>query len=364
MKQGLSLSALAQEIERRANNKADFIAPSSKMSVEVVDNKPVLSLSGDAGVKQFGINGVAHGQLAEYAGIPLPYYRKMASEAPALLATNVNRWLADKGNERRMVRVLDNDCRALLSDKYRILDHDELAEAVLPVLLDMNLLILSCQITSTRLYIKAVDRDIERQVPTGKFMGDGGHTIFDCVAPAIIVSNSECGFGGLTVESGVWTRACTNLANFGASMRKYHTGARASVSDEVFALLTDQTKKLTDAAVWAQTRDMVKGAFDVARFEATCKKLGDAAEQKIEGDVVEVVEVIGKRFGLGVDDRKGILARLIEFGSLTKYGISAAVTRHSAEVEDYDAASEMEHIGAQVIDLDRGAWSEVLKQAA
>jgi hypothetical protein len=364
MKTGKSLTELAQEIERRAAAKQDFIAPVGKMEMVVYDAKPAIALqNGD--VKTFGVNTVAHNQIAEYAGIPAAYYKRMVAEDPELLATNVNRWLHDeaKTGDKRMVRTLDGSVRALLSNKYRTLENEDLAEVVIPTLLDKDFMILSCEITETRMYIKAVSREIERNIPTGHRMGDGTHTIFDCVAPAITISNSEVGFGALSIESGIWTKACTNLASFGAKMRKYHTGARAELSDDVYALLTDNTKKLTDAAVYGQVRDILGAAVNPAQFDATVEKLSDAAKDRLGDDVVEVVERTAKRFSLGEGERKGILARLIEGGDLSRYGLHSAVTRHSADVEEYDRATELERIGGQIIDLPRSQWSEVLKAA-
>jgi hypothetical protein len=361
---GKSLQDLAIEIERRANAKRDMIAPISKLSVEVEgkdkDRHPVLAIH-NGQIQTFPINSIANGQLAEYVGIPKTYYDRMATEAPELLAMSVNRWFKDHTDERRLVRLLDAKNRALLSDKYRSLENEDLAEAVLPVLLDLNLLILSCEITDRRLYIKAVDTSIERDIPTGKHMGDGGHTIFDTVSPGIVVSNSEVGSGRLSVETSIFTRACTNLALFGASFKKHHLGGRAEMSDEVYSLLTDDTKKATDAAVWKQVRDVVRGAFEAARFEASIKKLVTATEAKIEPTaVVEVVERVGRKFSLTEGERKGVLARLIEGGNLSLYGLHAAVTRHSADVEDYDRATEFERLGGEIIDLPASAVRELI----
>jgi hypothetical protein len=44
--------------------------------------------------------------------------------------------------------------------------------------------------------------------------------------------------------------------------------------------------------------------------------------------------------------------------------LHAAITRASADVEDYDRASDLERIGGNVITLPRSDWSAVLKQAA
>lgn len=357
---GKSLQALAAEIERRAESKRDFIAPVGKLEMVTDEDQPKLAVLNGSNT-QLAINDIAHGQLAEYAGIPLTYYKRMIAE-PDLLAANVNRWLKDKGNERRMVRSLDGSARAFLSDKYRPLENEELAEAVLPALLDQDLLIVSSEITERRLYIKAVDRSIERDVPTGRKMGDGSHVFFDTASPAITISNSEVGLGALSIESGVYTKACTNLAMIGTNLRKYHTGARAAVSDEVYALLTDDTKRATDIAVWKQVRDLVKSAFDEARFMALIRKLGDAAMDPLPADqTVEVIERVGKRFSFTEGERKGVLTQLIEGGDLTRYGLHAAVTRFSQnESVNYDRATELERIGGDVIELGRDQWRELV----
>jgi hypothetical protein len=363
MKTGLSLTELAREIERRQTAKRDFIAPIGRLAMSVDQEKkvPVLALQGSG---NFEINDVAHGQIAEFADIPMKYYRRMATQDPSLLARNVNRWLIDKNQDQRMVRTLDGKVRAVLSDKYRALENEELAEAILPVLLEQDLIIMSSQITETRLYIKAVDRRILKDVPTGRKLGDGSHVFFDTVSPAITISNSEVGHGALSIETGVYTKVCTNLAMIGTNMRKYHTGARADVSDEVFQLLSDGTKKLTDAAVWGQVRDIVTAAFDKDRFSEVCKKLSDATEDKIEGDIPEIIEVVGKRMSINDTERKGILSRLIEGGDLTRYGLHSAITRHSADIVDYDRATELERMGGKVIELPKSEWQTILRQAA
>lgn len=364
---GRSLQDLAAEIERRAEVKKDFIAPAGKVEVvvEPVEGKPtpLLALT-NGSVQTFDMLDLAHGQLAEYAGIPMAYYRRMLAEDPNLLASNINRWLKDKAtaNERRMVRTLDGKVRAVLSDGYRPLENEDLAEAVLPVLLEQELIIVSCEITERRLYIKAIDKRIEKDVPTGRKMGDGTHVFFDTCSPAITISNSEVGHGALSIETGVYTRACTNLAMIGSNMRKYHTGKRAELSDEVFALLTDDTKKATDKAVWMQTTDLVRAAFDQAKFDATLKKLGDAAKDVVPADqAVEVIERVGKKFNLLEGERKGVLAKLIESADLSRYGVHAAVTRFSQEnVVNYDRATELERIGGDIIELPRNDWNRVI----
>lgn len=369
MKTGRDLVALATEIQRRAENKKDFVAPVDKIRMEtVMPLHPVLQLGGQD-KEAYPLTTHAHTQLAEYLDIPTAYYKRMLQDDPHLLADNVNAWLPEKRNskktskaDRRMIRTLDGKVRAVLSDGYRALENEDLAEAILPVLQEQNLEVISCEITERRLYIKALDKAISRKIPVGARMGDGSHHIvrMDDVCPIIVISNSEVGEGALSIEAGVFTHFCTNLAIFDAKMRKYHTGSRAELSDEVYALLTNDTKRLTDAAVWSQTRDLVRSAFDSARFDADVKKLTDATEDDLGDDVVQVVERTAKRFAFNDTTKKGVLKRLIEGGDLSRYGLHAAVTRQSADELDYDDATTLERVGGKIIELPRNDWQELV----
>lgn len=69
-------------------------------------------------VSQSAVTDHAHGQIAQRLDIPAKYYNRMRSEAPALLAANVNNWFQEQP-ERRMIRTLDGKARAFLSDRYR-----------------------------------------------------------------------------------------------------------------------------------------------------------------------------------------------------------------------------------------------------
>lgn len=362
MKTGLSLQQLAAEVERRADQKRDYVAPAGKLSMvaETERGRPVIGLN-LRGIDTYPLARYAHGQVAEWLGIPRKYYDRMLEEAPGLLAINANRWLEGQGQQgtARMVRTLDGQVRAVLSDRYRALENEDLARAVLPVLGDLGIQVLSSDITETRMYLKGVHRDITRDVPTGKAMGDSSHTVFDTISPAITISNSEVGAGALAIVTSVWTHACTNLAGFGAQVRKAHVGGRADVAEEVYAMLTDQTRELTDAAVWAQVRDVTRAAFDEAQFEARAQKLSGAARDEIRDDPIQVLDRAAKRFTLGEGEKQGILQHLIRGGDLTRYGLHAAVTRASADVESYDRATELEAVGGQIIDLPGADWQRI-----
>lgn len=363
MKAGRTLTELAQEIERQAAAKKDYVVRSEALEMVPTEAGVALALPAvDEGDdrEHLMVNDLAHNQIGSFCGIPSSYYDRMLAEDPELLADNVNRWMRREAKPR-MIRTLDGRTRAFLSNSYRPLDYVDMAEAVLPILGQLNLAILSCEVTERRLYLKAVDRGIELDVPTGRRMGDGSHVFFDTLSPAIIISNSEVGCGAMNVETGVWTKVCTNLAIASQrSMRKFHLGGRMDLGEDVMAMLSDETRRKTDAALWSQVSDLVRGAFERARFEAYVKEsLAPAVENRIVGDPVKAIEVLGKKQGLNEGERGSVLKHLIDGGDLSQYGVHAAVTRASADVESYDRATALERVGGKILELPRTEWRAI-----
>ena len=229
-----TLTELAAEIERQHATKKDYLAPTSKIEMIAGANvngvAPIGMILGDQALP-LTIGDIAHDQIAEHTKIPKIYYDRMQRQAPELLINNVKTWF-DRFPATRMVRTLDGNARAFLSDKFQPLDNYDFAGATLPILAERKLNIVSCEITEKKLYIKAVDEKLFRDVPVGYKMGDGSHKIYDTCAPVIILANSEVGFGRLVVETGVYTSACTNLCWFAkGGMKRTHVGARHKLTE-------------------------------------------------------------------------------------------------------------------------------------
>lgn len=361
----------ATEIERRANAKHDLVAPVTQLAMSVKDGdndkefERLLALN--VGPEAFKINDLAHSQIGEYCGIPKAYYERCRASNPDLLIHNVNTWIATHNGEKRMVRTMDGTTRAFLSDAYRPLENEDLAAAILPVLLDKGQFdVMSCEVTDRRLYIKVVGKALSRELAKhGAHLGDGGHTIVRVAYPAVTISNSEVGYGALSIQVGLYDSGCSNLATFGErSMRKTHLGARHGLLDEnMVAVLSDDTRRKTDQALWGQVRDVVAAGFDAERFNALVDTVEGAQADRIDkaADVVQVVKLAGTRLGINETEQKGVLQSLIEGGDLTRFGLYNAVTRYSQNVESYDRATELERIGAAVIELPKQDWAQIAK---
>ena len=356
MKQGKTIADLAAEIQRQVDAKVDYVADTRKLRIVVNGRGPRLEVEGNG---DYGVTGHAHRQIGERIGIPAKYYDRMLAEAPHLVESNVNHWF-ENAPERRMVRTLDGDARAFLSEKYRPLDNFDLAEAVLPALSNSGAAVHSCEITPSRMYIKAVVDAIQQEVPPPENRRGYGYGNEVVVSPGIVISNSEVGQGALAIQPAVHFLACTNMAVWAQhALRKYHVGKPlADGSEDVWRFLSDRTKELTDAALWAQVRDLAAGALEGSVFDAIVEDLRKARSEPI-GSVVATVERLGERKGLPEGERGGVLHHLIQGGDLTKFGLSNAITRFSQDVGSYDRASALELLGGEVITLPQGEWETI-----
>lgn len=352
MKTGRTLTALAAEIERQAATKRDYLADSRALCMTVED-KPALAMS-NGGTHQFGITEVAHEQIAGKTGIPRPYYERMAQEAPALLAQNVNHWFKTQPG-RHLVRTLDGNARAFLSDRYRPLDNFDLAEIVLPRLMDTGCRIESAELTERRLYIKAVTDRITAEVKKG-----------DPVQAGLVITNSEVGMGAVKVEPMIFRLVCLNGAIAAdSSLRKHHVGKAGDWAglDGAAEFFRDETRAQDDKAFWMKVSDVVGAALTQISFDKIVARFREATEQKITGDPIKVVEITAKKFGLHDTERAGVLRHLIEGGDLSAYGLLNAITRVSQDVESYDRATDLERMGPQVLELPRQDWAVIAEAA-
>lgn len=347
-----NIQTLAAMLAENDASKADYVvdAPAVAMNVDSTINV------GDV-LKGAQATDLGHRQLAEYVQIPAAYYDRLRLEDPALLASNVNRWLPEKRAkdnkpERRMVRTLHGQVRALLSDRYQRIDNLEVAEVALSVLSSLpGLKIVSSAITEQRLYIKAVSTEIVAPDP-------GVRRVGSLIEAGVMIANSEVGMGAVSIKPFANFLWCTNgMVRDGSGMRASHVGRK--VDESIEGLLSDSTRRLEDEVVLRKVRDVIKHAFDGAAFERFIGSLKATTQQHIEGDIPSAIEALGPTLGLNVGERQSVLRHLIDGGDLSRYGLANAVTRTAEDVESYDRATEIEGLGYKLIQLPARDWSSV-----
>lgn len=365
MKSGRTLTELAAELERQATARKDYIAPQGKLRADVVDGEVVLDVKDEPKA----ISNLAHSQLAQDLAIPQKYYDKMRTEDPDLLAHNVNAWFRKDPDAKRMVRTLDGTVRAVLSPKYRPLDNYDLATAVLPALMEKKAEIMSADLTETRFYIKAILPDLSDELPAGMAYGTGHNAIGTMdrgrLVSAIVISNSDVGLGALRVEPSVFTTWCTNLAIMKqAAMRKYHVGRAFDADASNWEVFRDATREADDVAFWMKVKDVSMAAFNPEIFHAAIAQMRAAAGKPITTDDINaVVELAVEELNIPPRFSNGILKALAAGGDFTQFGLSSAITRVANDADEYEAATQLEHAGGEVLALSNSRWDEIAKAA-
>ncbi len=358
MKHGLTIQEFAAEILRQQETKKDYIA--STQAIHLVNGDDGLKMQLQNGeIGNFGIRQNAHRQIGTYLKIPAPYYDRMAQEAPELLAQNVNHWM-HQSPARRMVRTLDGNARAFMSDSYRRIDNYDIVcsdrvNSVLPVLQTNvpDLKIESCEITEDRMYLKALFPRIEREVKVG-----------DPVQAGVVISNSEIGKGSVRVEPLVYRLVCKNgMVAASHGQRKYHIGRTAEGEGDAYEMFHDDTKAMDDRTFLMKVRDTILNCLDETRFDKIVESLTEATERKITGDPTKSIQLLTNQFGFSEEEQGGILRHLIQGGDLSAWGVANAVTRTAEDLQSYDRATEFENIGWKIIELKPDEWKEFAQAA-
>jgi hypothetical protein len=242
-----------EELERQKRSRLDLIVDSRALKAVPDDIYGLRLAIPDYG--EYPLTEWAHGQLADKLGIPRRYYERMRSSGKSwLLAENVNAWLGEK--ERRLIRMLDGRIRAILSDRYRIMDNYEIVFLALDEFKKKETVeIYRIDLTETMLYLKAIDRTLTDSVREG-----------DIICGGLIIRNSEVGASALRVEPFILRRVCGNGLILEQSLKRVHLGRQIMEIGEMD--WSDETRELEDRAIWAKVRDVIRATFDKRIFQS------------------------------------------------------------------------------------------------
>jgi Domain of unknown function (DUF932) len=343
MKTGRTLVELAQELTAQQETKRDYHAKASNLAM--ADNGQ-FQLQTSSSLETMPATSYAHGQMASKLGIPKVYYDQMMQKSPELLATNVNHWLGERQEETNLIRTLRGQMRAFLSNRYRIVDNNEILAMVLPELNEMGdgIRVASCQVTDERMYLKVINTNIEAAVAVG-----------DPVQAGFILTNGEIGNSSISVEPFIYRLVCTNgMILKDKRQRKNHAG-RAENTD----LYAEDTLRSIDQAFKLKIRDLVRNAISISTFNEAVADMKEAKSCEITGSPAKAVDVTAKALKLNQDESNLVLDHLIRSGDLTKFGMVQAVTRTAEDLDSYDRATELERMGSQVMYLENSLWREI-----
>lgn len=372
-----SIAQIVQELRRQIDARFDFVVDTRDLAVRVDDSK--LKLFGTPSsadyIPRAGIplGRTALRQLGERAtpSIPLQFLERAIEEAPGRIADFITGVMHDH-SERRLVRVLDNQVRAVLGSTYRCIDNLDVAQSVLTAATESNARLLEATLSDDAMRIKLLNPSIVEEIERVRSGGDGGgwyagglgspeflnrvraHSRGDLptlpnsgpnsVLPIVTVGNSETGKGSFNARVGILQAICFNLATVETKLTQVHLGGRLETG-----VFTRETIEAEADLILRKGRDVMRTAFDPARFRELVEAMRETAGQKIHRPIqaVEAAIKIGK---LGEGSLDALVSALMgEPGGASVYNVGQAVARVAQDLPDGDQAEEWEAFAGEIL---------------
>lgn len=408
---GRQVAALGEELRRQKESKRDYRVETPALAVSIDANGRYGLRMGDERGKSFRVGDQTFlswddaEQHADTRGgtidvVDAPAFQRMTKTAVSQLhvmthvPTKFSRWAIGAGHgdvvaeafntilerdiepdpkrsqpSRRFVRTMDGNVRAILSASYKpMIDNADLFFRVVESFDGVNAEFWKARLRDDHFEIMGVRSGIAAEVRTDRVFdpGDGWmsrwHGKRDVHSPAVDVSHSETGRGGLSVKIAHLRRVCQNFCVWGDVVRSVHIGRRVEGTGIVFE---DDTMRADAKAAALKVRDAINAAFDEERFNREIELLNNATQVPIEAPVHKAVEQISDNWsGWAADEgkRSAIIERLIQSCDRSQYGLIQAVTEeaHQHDFSDPDAAAALETMGADLAKLSAKKFTELV----
>jgi hypothetical protein len=370
----IELHQLFDEIRKQNSMKKDFIVPSKCLSMKngklIIDNidenlnlKKILSdikinLSDEFCKTIFEPTSVFHSQLSEKLNIPKKYYDKLNTiENISLLDENVNYWLRKIKTNYLIRTFIDKNkeeycVRAILSDKYRIIDNFDVLIAVLDAVkqsdVDIRIDEKACDITDKRMYVRFICPEIEIKAPEllkNYTKPDGSGNKNNSIISGFVISNSEVGLGSLTIIPRAKVLACSNgLILTKEKFSQIHLGAKLEEYTEI--KWSEQTKELNYELIVSQIKDFINR---IVSKEYLVKSIEQITKSNIElENPIEYLSNVCNHFNISEEKKNDILKYFLRGSINTSFGLSSALTYYAHSKADADEQYELEMAALEI----------------
>ena len=380
---GTLMSAVGGIMADRSR-KMDFNAPYGALAFETdIDSDgvhvPHVVLEGNAGVPTTRYEFTQHAlaQLMERLRIDIRTARYLMQRTPFEYNELVNALLSKKGEETMLLRTFDGNgsnpvARSFLSPSYKILDHEDVLETMLPVLAESDGAWESVRAGSSdqRMLFSFKSRTITADASPLK--------LGDMTALGVQLTNSEVGSGSASLSQLLWTLACLNGMSTSNSTRKTHLGKARTDSD--VSLLTSDTKDKIKLATLAELSDSLAAYSSVESFDSQVALFTDAHSNEVPLESLTSTEqrlALCARVAVATGGNKKDSFSILEALSATtaqagyvgrpisQATIANAVTAVANSPDrGIDDAEQWQRGGAKILSLSSRAWRTLVEPSA
>jgi hypothetical protein len=282
-------------------------------------------------------NEIAHQQIGATLGIPKPYYDRMNQKGfLSLLDENVTYWLkrADSNYTVRTLAPADGVgngiLRAVLSDRFHVVDHLDLTMSALEAVKSTGLDVKfdGGDITDRRIYLRFTSPKIEvaapellknYRAPNGR--KPGGNSVG--VISGFVIGNSETGHGRWFVAPRIVILACQNgMIRKSESVGQVHLGGKMDTGVVEWSPRTHERNlelirsQITDAVKTYLTTDYLSGV--VRHLE----EVGGGTLKHPEGTIKNVSFALG----FGKEKTDALVDYFMRGSDISPFGVVQAVT--------------------------------------
>ena len=362
-----ALMSLMQKVADQAARSADYLAPTNDLQKTTSeDGAPQMVIEANHGepTKILDINSVAFGQLANHADIDVRTAKRLQANYPAEFDALLNAHF-EKEPKRKMLRTFADyhnggTLRAFVSERFKTFDNANLLQSSLPQLMDSaaRWRVVSADISERRMYLR-----LKSEVQTGT-----GASVGDVMSNGIGLSNSETGSGSISVFQIAWTLACLNGMQTQNKNRTSHLTSARDTGD--WMLLSDEAKNADNAALELKVRDLVGAYASRENFDEVLDQMRSAGGDIIEGEAVDVTEVVGnlgKVMSLSKKENtavlNGLMATIGQSGfeqdkPLSRATLVNALTAcaHRSDVDDVDMWQAR---GGALLTMPKKDWNRI-----
>lgn len=304
---------LVKTIERLQDEqylKMDIVVKSRDINaVNLFDSKVEISLNDSESILHYSYSRNAKRQICEIMDMPIRYFDMIESRFKELLADSINT-LIHYENKNYLIRTIVDDnknvIRAVLSDRYKIINNLDVLEAVDSVLKDIDHNA-DVEIDEDYLYCKI---DFESNILT---IGELEAT------PSLLVVNSEVGDGAFKIIPRVTINKDLSFSINNVAIRKTHLGATKTKGVVEEELCEDLKNKITDS---------INTYVNSELFVEESEELESRLFRNI-ADVFKSFEKIVKDLSYTEDEKKIAVAHFLQTPKKTAFDIIKSVLRVS-----------------------------------
>jgi hypothetical protein len=369
-----TLEQLVTELDRQRESRNDFVADVRHLTVEANGGIKIIPATAQAfewmPEGPMMLKRSAYHQLAERLtpAMPTRYFDALMNERPGRLADLVNGLHADDP-KKRLVRCLDNEVRAWLSNGYRVIDNEDIAYTCLDEARKRDAQVFEADLSDKRMRIKFTTQQVwdvidvtQRSGPQGGWFAGAignkelmGKTILGArirgelpggpgtIHPVVTALNSETGHGGFHIRIGLLLGMCFNVASLETVVSRVHLGDRL---DE--GIFSQETISAESKAIMLKARDAVRAAFDPEKFKLMVAKAKAAQADTLTSPSAAIDNVIASG-AVNEEQREALLTYYLRDYDPTRFGFAQAVSRLAQDTDDPDDAGDLESLAGKII---------------